>query len=177
MKLRALIAAAAVAVLPATSQADEIYRSLPSEAKKVIEETRAACKEVEMPVTSGDEGLAKFKLGGKQAVLIDQYLLCGGSCSAGVNCSNRGTRTVEVYMLEGGRWLKVLSDDEISITGDIFISTKPGKREDFNALVVTLYTGNKDCPTRTMPSASAQSWEARDCVIRWNGSKFIFKPL
>ena len=41
----------------------------------------------------------------------------------------------------------------------------------------TLYEGNKECPTRRAASASAQSYEARSCVVRWNGTKFIYKPL
>jgi hypothetical protein len=173
MKKLSLASVFAVLVTPVFAETS-FLRSLPSEVQKNIEETRVACKEVGKDVTSGDEGFQTFKLGGKQALLIDQSLLCGG-CSAGINCSNRGARDVEVYVLQGGRWSKVLSDH--NITGDIFISRKPGRREEFNALVVTLYIGNKECPTRMMPSASEQSWEARDCVVRWNGSKFTYKPL
>jgi hypothetical protein len=173
MKKLLLASVFAVLVTPVFAETS-FLRSLPSEVQKVIEETRAACKDVDVHVTSGDEGFERFKLGGKQALLIDASLLCEG-CSAGLNCSNRGTRYVEVYVLQGGRWSKVLSNH--NITGDIFISRKPGTSEELNALVVTLYIGNKECPTRMMPSASEQSREARDCVVRWNGSKFTYKPL
>jgi hypothetical protein len=37
--------------------------------------------------------------------------------------------------------------------------------------------GNKDCPTIHAGSTSAQSYEARTCVIRWNRGKFVYKPL
>ena len=61
------------------------------------------------------------------------------------------------------------------------MSYVPGKYrpegQKLNALVVDLYEGNKECPTRRAASASAQSYEARSCVVRWNGTKFIYKPL
>jgi hypothetical protein len=113
-----------------------------------------------------------------QAVLVDPVVLCGG-CSPGRNCSNRGTRDVSVYALIGNAWRMVLSNQ--SITGDIFVSYVPGKfgpgGQELNALVVDLFIGNKECPTRRAGSMSAQSYEARSCVVRWNGTKFTYKPL
>jgi len=88
----------------------------------------------------------------------------------------RGTRTVEIYMLSGRTWMKVLSEEYF--TGDIFVSYKPGQNSQvLNALVGNLYVGNKDCPTREAPNASSQSREARTCVVRWQGNKFTYKPL
>jgi hypothetical protein len=94
---------------------------------------------------------------------------------------NRDTRDVRVYVLFGDAWRKVPFLETASITGDIFVSNKPGKYrpegQELNALVVDLYEGNKECPTRRAGSASAQMYEARSCVVRWNGTKFTYKPL
>jgi hypothetical protein len=49
----------------------------------------------------------KLTLGSKPAVLIDNIMICGG-CTKGVI---RGTRTVEIYMLSGRTWTKVLSEE------------------------------------------------------------------
>jgi hypothetical protein len=156
-----------------------VLRSLPAEVQKNIEATRTSCRSTgNEAVTSDDNGLIQFLLGGKKAVLVDPIVLCDG-CLPGVNCSNRGTRDVRVYVLFGKAWRMVLSND--SITGDIFVSTVPGKYkpegQELNALVVNLYEGNKECPTRQAETTSAQSYEARSCVVRWNGTKFTYKPL
>jgi hypothetical protein len=79
-----------------------------------------------------------------------------------------------MYVLFGDGWKKVLSND---IAGDIFVSMKPGADTELNALVVDLYAGNKECPTRRAATTSAQLAEARSCVVRWNGTKFTYKPL
>jgi hypothetical protein len=131
----------------------------------------------EAATTSGDIGLIQFTLGGKLAVLIDPPLLCGG-CSAGLTCTNRGTRLVEIYRRDGEGWVRVLNED--SFTGDLVLSYKPGYREmaDLDAIVANVYYREaKDCPTKIMESASAQSWEARTCVVRWQNGKFNYKPL
>jgi hypothetical protein len=131
-----------------------------------------------LAVTSDDEGLTQFTLGGREAVLVDPVVLCG-RCIHGYSCTNRGTRHVRVYALFGNAWRMVLLNE--NITGDIFVSYVPGKYrpegQQLNALVVDLYVGNKECPTRNAGSSSAQSYEARSCVVRWNGTKFTYKPL
>ena len=70
-----------------------------------------------------------------------------------------GTRDVEVYVRRQNSWAKVLSNG--NITGDIFVSTKPGSYretgQELNALVVNLFRGNKECPTREAATTSAQS--------------------
>jgi hypothetical protein len=167
----------------ATQEAASLLESLPADVQKHIEETRASCKSVEvdtLAVTSGDSGLIQFLLGGREAVLIDDIVLCGG-CYKGYNCTNRGTRDVSVYALFGKAWRKVPFLETASITGDIFVSYVPGKYrpegQKLNALVVDLFVGNKECPTRRAAYMSSQSWEVRSCVVRWNGTKFIYKPL
>ena len=160
--------------------ASPVLQSLPAKVQKDIEETRTSCRSSgdDMDVNSGDSGLIQFLLGGRKAVLVDDIELCGG-CYKGYNCSNRGTRDVRVYALFGNAWRKVLETAEI--TGDIFMSYVPGKYrpegQELNALVVNLFIGNKECPTRRAGSMSGQSWEARSCVVRWNGTKFTYKPL
>ena len=167
-------------VRPEDAPKATLLRSLPADVQKYIEETRARCQQTGNDVPSGDEGLETFTVSGKQAVLVDEKLICGG-CYHGFNCSNRDTRDVRVYVLFGGAWRKVPFLETADITGDIFVSYVPGKYrpegQELNALVVDLYSGNKECPTRSAPSASAQMYEARTCVVRWNGAKFTYKPL
>jgi hypothetical protein len=176
---RILTTVGVLVVLTTWARAENfVLKSLPEGVQKSIEETRAACSGINdnVKVTSGDEGLVTFTLDGKQSVLIDPILLCGG-CYHGVSCTNRGTRDVEIYV-RSSSWVKALSNDKI--TGDIFVSTKPGYRpvgQELNALVVNLFVGNRKCPTRIAGSTSAQSWEARSCVVRWNGTRFTYKPL
>jgi hypothetical protein len=165
----------------ATQEAAPLLESLPAEVQKNIQDTRASCRSVDvdtLAVTSGDSGLIQFLLGDRKAVLIDDIVLCGG-CYKGYNCSNRGTRDVSIYALFGNAWRKVPFVD--SITGDIFVSYVPGKYrpegQKLNALIVDLFIGNKECPTRRAPDMSSQSWEVRSCVVRWNGTKFTYKPL
>jgi hypothetical protein len=180
MKIKSIIAGLLLCAtaLPAIAETS-VLKSLPGNVQKGIEETRAACRGIgnDIKVTSGDEGLVTFTVGGKQAVLVDPTLLCAG-CYPGYSCSNRGTRDVEIYVREDS-WMKVLSND--NITGDIFVSTKPGAYrpmgQELNALVVNLFVGNRECPTRIAGSSSEQSWEARSCVVRWNGTRFTYKPL
>jgi hypothetical protein len=164
-----------VAAQPSSS----LLQSLPTQVQRDIEETRTYCSSSGssgLSVTEGDSGLIRFLLGSREAVLVDPIILCGG-CLHGYSCSNRGTRSVDVYARFGKVWSKVpLLDKDATITGDIFVSFVPRSTK-LNALVVSLYIGNKECPTRRAETTSAQSWEARSCVVRWNGTKFTFKPL
>ena len=181
MKKTFLIAAALTSLMTGGvhAQSDSsILRSLPAAVQKDIEETRTSCRSTDNEINSGDSGLIQFLLGGKRAVLVDNIGLCG-DCYHGYNCTNRGTRLVRVYALFENAWSMVLSND--NITGGIFVSNVPGKYrpegQQLNALVVNLFIGNKECPTRRAGSMSEQSWEARSCVVRWNGTKFTYKPL
>jgi hypothetical protein len=156
MRFPTTLAAVALLIVVATPAAAEnsVLRSLPADVQKDIEETRARCQQAIDNVPSGDWGLPHFTLGGRKAVLVDPKLLCDG-CYKGYNCTNRGTRDVRVYVLFRDAWKKFLSDE--AITGDIFVSYVPGKYRPegrkLNALVVDLFIGNKECPTRHAPSA------------------------
>ena len=177
-----LLAPGALSIILATPAVaeDSVLRSLPSAVQKDIEETRANCQQASDNVPQDDGGLVTFTVSGKQAVLVDSKLLCGG-CYHGFNCTNRDTRDVRVYVLIADAWRKVPFLETASITGDIFVSFVPGKfrpeGQELNAMVVDLYEGNKECPTRNASSASAQSYEARSCVVRWNGRRSTYKPL
>jgi hypothetical protein len=55
----------------------------------------------------------------------------------------------------------------------------------FKALVVDVFSGNKDCPTRDIPLGKEgdkrlffPAWK-QSCaaVVKWNGTKFTYKPL
>jgi hypothetical protein len=177
-----LLAAGALSIVVVTPAVAEnlVLRSLPTDVQKDIEETRARCQQASDNVPQDDLGLVTFTVSGKQAVLVDPKLFCDG-CYHGFNCTNRDTRDVRVYVLFGDAWRKVPFLETASITGDIFVSFVPGKfrpeGQELNALVVELYEDNKECPTRNAGSASAQSYEARSCVVRWNGTRFTYKPL
>ena len=166
-----------IGVVTCATAENSVLRSLPTDVQKDIEETRSNCRGLNydgaLAVTSGDDGLIQFLLGDRKAVLVDPIVLCGG-CSKGASCDNRGMRLVRVYALTENAWRMVLSNE--SITGDIFVSYVPGS-EELNALVANLFFGNKECPTRRAPDMSSQSRWARSCVVRWNGSKFTYKPL
>jgi len=156
-----------------------LLRSLPASAQKGIEKIRNSCKEEagEAVTFPGDSGLTEFLLGGKRAVMIDHGMICG-DCVKGVTCSNRGQRLIEIYRLQGTAWRKGLSEDQFA--EDIYLSFEPGGKADgqeFNALVGKLFVGNKGCPTRDAPDMHTQAREARPCVVKWNGTKFVYKPL
>jgi hypothetical protein len=200
-----LLAALALSIVVATPTISEnsVLRSLPTDVQKDIEETRAACQQnvdglvaqYRSPEWSSPElsrtfsitrvpplhdALVTFTIGDKQAVLVDPILLCG-ECYPGTNCSNRGTRDVRVYARLRNAWRKIPFLEPYAITGDIFVSYVPGYNksevQELNALVVNLFYGNKNCPTRFAGSTSEQFWEKRSCVVRWNGTKFTYKPL
>ena len=182
MKKTFLIATALTSLMAGGVHAQDdssILQSLPSKVQEGIEVIRKACKEEssEVAAATGDSGLTEFLLGGKHAVMIDHGMICG-DCVKGVTCSNRGQRLIEIYRLQGKTWRKVLSEDQF--TEDIYLSYQPGGNADgreFNALVGKLFVGNKGCPTRDAPDMNTQAREARPCVVKWNGTKFTYKPL
>lgn len=175
-----------MAALMSAAHAEEtsLLPSLPGKVQKSVAEIRAACREAGIgdKVTSNDLGLETFALHGVHAVLIDPVRLCGGECIAGVNCSNRGTRGVELYIRKQNSWAKAPLAE--NITGDIFISFMPDAFKgdplwpdwpELNALVVDLFGGNRDCPVP--PAVSNARRESRSCIARWNGATFTYRPL
>jgi hypothetical protein len=70
-------------------------------------------------------------------------------------------------------------------TSNVFLSTDGSKTPPaFKALVLSVLGGNKDCPTRDIPYREGKEsyvWPAHkqfcDAVVRWDGTKFTYKPL
>ena len=69
----------------------------------------------------------------------------------------------------GKAWKKALSTDAV---GGFFLSTKEQKEtnNEFKALVLNVLGGNKDCPVRYRKESCA-------AVVKWDGTKFTYKPL
>jgi hypothetical protein len=177
---------------------DSVLRSLPADVQKDIEKTRAACREyfdeqgidasqtwfsdtaAEVHrVSSGNEGLGVFTVSGAQAVMVNNLELCGGQCLRSVNCSNRGSYGVAIYIRSGKGWRKALSTEAV---GSVFVSTDDDEK--FRALILSVFGGNKDCPTHDIPlrrdgkTYVYPAWkQACDAVVKWNGRKFTYKPL
>jgi hypothetical protein len=130
-------------------------------------------------VSSGDEGLILFTVSGMQAVMVSDLELCDGQCHTGANCSNRGSYGIAIYVRSiNGTWRKALSTDA---RRSVFLSTDNNK---FKALVLSVAGGNKDCPTRDAMYREGKetyvfpAWkQSCDAVVRWNGTKFTYKPL
>jgi hypothetical protein len=177
--------------------ATSVLRSLPTEVQKEIQDLRVSCREHidgitresassdyrYHQVTAGDDGLAIFTVSGMQAVMVNDLELCGGECLRGTNCSNRNSYKITIYVHSGKAWKKVLSTNAV---GMVFLSIDMNWKEDvplgrFKALVLSVFSGNKDCPTHDVPVGEGRvfsAWrQACDAVVRWDGTKFTYKPL
>lgn len=183
------IAAAAHTSSAAEPPSSSVLRSLPADLQRQIEESRAACREhltqtddSSTKVTEGDEGLSLFTVSGQQAVLISDVEICGGKCLRGANCTNRNSYGVAIYIrAKTGSWRKALSTDAV---GNIFLSTDWLHGDRFKVLILSVFSGNKDCPTRDVSvregneSYVMPAWkQSCDAVIKWDGTKFTYKPL
>jgi len=186
---RMMTGAYALSTGAAQEAASPVLQSLPAKVQKEIEDVRTYCRkhlvnanESQTRVFSGDEGLEVFTVSGVQAVMIDERELCDG-CFKGANCSNRGSYDVTIYLRSGKAWRKALSTEA---TGSVFLSTDRVKDPAaFKALVLNVFGGNKDCPTRDIPLGRVgkerlflPAWK-QSCaaVVKWNGTKFTYKPL
>jgi hypothetical protein len=115
-----------------------------------------------------------------QAVMINNLEICGGECLRGANCSNRGSYEVAIYVRSGHAWRKALSTEAV---GRVFLSTDTNNK--FTALVLSVFSGNKDCPTHDVLVREGKerygvvpAWkQSCDAVVRWDGIKFTYKPL
>jgi hypothetical protein len=176
---RSIIIAALLAALlsPAAKAEDSVLHTLPSAVQKRIGEIRSACRDnlggEENPNVSGlegDDGLATFTVSGTNAVLIDELAFCGGECHHGVNCATGFTHGVDIYIRSGQSWRKTLS---VWASGPTFLDADDNGK--FNALVLRVFAGDKGCQARRSPIIESRQTCAR--VMRWDGSKFVFKPL
>jgi hypothetical protein len=146
----------------------KILRSLPSQVQKEIGDSRNNC--IRGEPTKGDDGLVAFTLSGSGAVLVDDIDLCVNESGIGVNFATGYSHQVNVYVRMGNTSKKALSRD---VTGPIFLDVQ-GER--FRALVVKFHAGEKECPTMT---SDPTEWKHRSCafVLKWDGNKFVYKPL
>jgi hypothetical protein len=172
----------------------EVLKSLPPKVQEEIENLRASCREYgpksmhgddgstyQPHITSGDDGLITFTLSGAPAVMVNHQYICGGECLRGANCTNRNSYTIAIYRRSGSTWGEVFNTD---VVGDIFFSTDWVKSGEFKAMVLSVFSGNKDCPTRDLAYREGKekyvfpAWkQSCDAVVRWDGTKFTFKPL
>ena len=128
-------------------------------------------------MAEGDDGLRTFTVSGVQAVLIDELDVCGGGfdCIHGVNCATGYTHDVAIYVRSRDVWRKSFS---VAATDRIFLSIEPytGK---FRALVLSVHGGDEalHCPLRDKNAGDAWKHEKCDFVVKWDGAKFIYRPL
>ena len=80
--------------------------------------------------------------------MVNILELCGVQCLRGTNCTNQGSYNVAIYVRSGKAWRKALSTEA---TGRVFLSTDLMKNDKLKALVLNVFSGNKDCPTRDIP--------------------------
>jgi hypothetical protein len=155
-----------------------ILRSLPPNVQKEIAEIRQSCREIDSStVAEGDEGLRTFTVSGAQAVLIDELNVCGSrfDCIHGVNCATGYTHDVAIYVRSRDVWRKSFS---VAATEPIFLSIDPYS-DKFRALVLSVHGGDEDlrCPLRDKNAGDAWKHEKCDFVVKWDGAKFIYRPL
>ena len=114
--------------------------------------------------------------------------LCGGQCIRGINCTNRGSYNVAIYVRSGNAWRKALSTEA---TGRVFLSTTDytvntdgtvisDGGEEFKALVLNVFLGSEECPieVRKVHWSKVVNWKLPcTAVVGWNGTKFVYKPL
>ena len=112
--------------------------------------------------------------------MVSELELCGGQCLRGTNCSNqRGSYNIAIYVKSGNAWKEALSTAAV---GNVFLSTDWLHDEKFKMLVLSVFGGNKYCPTHDVPMPEWQgvfpAWkQSCDAVVKWDGKKFTYKPL
>ena len=103
-------------------------------------------------------------------------------CLRGGNCSNRNSYAVAIYVRsDEGTWSKALS---VEAVGNVFLSTDWLRDHEFKAAVISILSGNEDCPTHDVllqegnHSYMFPAWKQTcDAVVKWDGTKFTYKPL
>jgi hypothetical protein len=173
--VKKLLMIAVLVTLAAEAHAEtSVLRSLPTATQKQIENIRAECRGADLTTTSGDEGLSPFTLSGAQAVMVDGLNFCdGGQCNHGINCATGYSHSLEVYVRSGNAWRKALSTNA---TEPVFLSVEP-YTEKFRALVLSVHGGDEGCPVRNKNDPTAWKREKCDFVVKWDGTKFVWKPL
>jgi hypothetical protein len=175
--LNGLRAEIATLPVPTAETPSPVLRSLPPAVQKEIEQVRESCP-LDEKNTSGDEGLQTFTVSGAQAVLVDTLNFCGEGrrCLHSVNCATGYTHSVAIYVRYGNVWRKSFSVDA---TEPIFLSVEPyAENPKFRALVLSVHAGwDLGCPVRNKNDGTAWKREKCDFVVKWDGTKFTYKPL
>jgi hypothetical protein len=134
-------------------------------------------------VINPDEGLTLFTVSGRQAVMVNNGTLCGvGKGWKGITYSNRGSSPLAIYVRSGNAWRRALFTDAI---GDFFLSTidntvNTDGTVEFKALVLNVFLGSEECPieVRKVHWSKVVNWKLPCAVVvKWNGTKFTYKPL
>jgi len=173
------IALAALALATPALAEKTVLNTLPKDVQKRIAEVREGCPTES--TTSGDEGLVSFTVSGREGVLIDELALCQGGCFKGTNCATGYTHDITIYLRAGKTWKKELATD---VTEPIFVSTEPVEPYKFRALVVSVHAWGDEadktelkCYPRNKNNSTAWKHEKCDYVIKWDGTRFVPKPL
>ena len=80
---------------------------------------------------------------------------------------------VEVYVRSGNAWRKALS---AYANEPIFLSVEPYAKK-FRVHVLSVGGGDERCPVRNKNDPTAWKREKCDFVVKWDGMKFVWKPL
>ena len=85
------------------------------------------------------------------------------------NCTpTTGGYSVAIYIRSRNTWREAFSTSAI---GSVFLSVNDN--DSFKALVLNIFSGDKNCPTY---DNCYWKWPCA-VVVKWNGTKFIYKPL
>jgi hypothetical protein len=163
VKTTLLIATALATLMTDGAHAQDyssILRSLPGDVQEKIEAVRSGCQEQlkDIDLSSPRQGLTLFSLSGAQAVMVNYLDVCGGNEVKYVNCSTWGSYYVAIYVRSGTVWREVLLEPVVNV----FLSID----EDNNKFKAAVLRIRKD---KVTPN--------RDVVVKWNGTKFTYKPL
>jgi len=86
-----------------------------------------------------------------------------------------------IYVRSATGWKKALTTD---VVGRVFLSTDWLNNNGFKALVLSVFGGNKECRTHDVSvrdnkeSYVVPAWkQSCDAVVKWDGTKFTFRPL
>ncbi len=137
-----------------------ILRSLPADVQEKIEAVRSGCQEQlkNIDLSSPSQGLTLFSLSGAQAVMVNYLDVCDGKYVKYVNGSTWGSYYVAIYIRSGTTWREVFLSP---ISGTVFLSVDDHNH--FKAMVVSIRKEKRSA--------------ARDVIMKWNGTKFTYKPL
>jgi hypothetical protein len=162
-----------------------ILRSLPANVQKEIEDVRDACSEQLISegepdwVIHPDDGLSRFTVSGRQAIMINYGNVCGESKGwKGITYTNRGSSTLDIYVASSVRsktiWKKAFSTDATAVfLSTIYYTVNTDGTVKFNdgsavfkALVVRVFLGSEECPIPD-PQGSTRQGKILESGVRY----------